>query len=170
MPRSAKFTDLLAHPIVPRALPGNVEDRISGALGQWRLGRYSLAQASRTWKVPYGKLRYRSNGQHSVQQNGGNRTLLTHIEDVVLLAWAHRRVVLGIHFNARSVSHAANEILCIGGKNPTATVRWAKRWKDRHSEIHSAKAKTRTVVRREADACLDIEMWFTQNIREHSRA
>ncbi len=138
---------LPAHPKVPRALESNIELRIQGALEQVALGRYSLAKAARTWKVPYKRLYYRSKGRHPVAANGGNRTKLTAVEEVALWAWIHRRVTLGIHVRPWPLAQAVNELLLIGGRTPTATLRWAKRWLYRNKDaLHSARGKARSTV------------------------
>ena len=89
--------ELPAHPKVPRALESNIELRIRGALEQVALGRYSLAKAARTWKVPYKRLYYRSKGRHLIAANGGNCIKLTTVEEVALWAWIHCRVTLSIY-------------------------------------------------------------------------
>ena len=96
--------ELPVHPKVPRAKESNVELRIQGALEQVALGRYSLAKAAKTWKVPYKRLYSRSKGKHPVAENGGHRTKLTAVEEVALWAWMHRRVTLGIYVRPRPLA------------------------------------------------------------------
>ncbi len=103
MAKKKSRPSLPPHPSVPRAIESTVEQRLRGALEQFTLGRYSLAEAARVWKVPYAQLYNRRKGAHPVSKNGGNHTRLDQTEEAALFTWIHRQVALGIHVRAHSL-------------------------------------------------------------------
>ena len=80
-------------PAFSRYHEGNLEARTQAAADLFREKFYcSRAEAARELKVPYERLRSRLSGANAVTQNGGNRTLLTDIQEAAILCWAYRRV------------------------------------------------------------------------------
>jgi hypothetical protein len=85
--------------------------------------------------VPYKRLWNRSKGSKPKSENGGNHTLLTPVEEAVLLAWANTQLSSGISPKTIAVVRSANWLMQHASREPRATKKWARVWMKRHDDI-----------------------------------
>ncbi|KJZ70765.1 hypothetical protein HIM_09849 [Hirsutella minnesotensis 3608] len=148
--------------IFSRQTPDNLELRTIAAVELFRDNFYpSLAAAATALSVPYGRARSRLQGNHTVEDNGGNRTMLLPEEEDEILCWAYRRVTQGHHLQRRSLQQHANAILKANSREERASRTWAQRFVKRHKHLlHRRKATSRDVKRKAMQDRARIEAFF----------
>ena len=146
-----------------------IKQRIAEAL-KWKSQQVEppkIAELLRKFNVPYERLKRRNRGLQSKSTRLYTNTKLTNAQEEAILLYLRRCEEIGVHPRVYTLAATANSILKRAYQDPLTPLlivskMWPIRFKQRHLELFTKRAKALHALRAAAHDIDEIQGWFDQ--------